>query len=212
MVNVLLVGLGNPGYDGTRHNVGFDFLDLVAKNMSLKWSKSKFQADLCNVQINVPRVKVTSTNYVDLFDKIITNSSLDLKFEDSILNCTIFLIKPTTFMNSSGIAVKEFLKYKSISHDIFGNMRILVFHDELDKKLGKIRVMVKKSSHNGLKSLDNSIGMNYYKIGVGIDRPQIGDISNYVLGKFLKNERAIIDNTLINLADKILQIIGILIA
>ena len=103
----------------------------------------------------------------------------------------LFLLKPQTYMNLSGksaIAAKNHYK--------LGLSDIVVFHDELDIDLGSIRHKVGGGSagHNGIKSLDSSIGKDYHRIRMGIGRPVGGiDPSDYVLGKFSKDEQLEID-------------------
>ncbi len=133
-------------------------------------------------------------------DEIIKNYDLKIhsqKFMSDIfigeISQKIIAIKPKTFMNLSGksvLAAKSF--YKIELKDI------LVFHDEIDLDLGKIKVKVGggNAGHNGLKSIDATIGVGYTRIRLGIGRPEnINiEISDYVLGKFNKTEREMVEN------------------
>lgn len=99
----------------------------------------------------------------------------------------IFLLKPLTFMNLSGEAVRPFLDYYKID---VGQM--VVIYDDLDLPVGKIRLRLKggHGGHNGIKSIINQLGTNEFKrIRVGIDRPQHEPVVNYVLGKFRDEEK-----------------------
>lgn len=94
------------------------------------------------------------------------------------------LIKPMTYMNLSGEAVGEIMRfYKLTPEDVF------VFHDDLDLPPGDVRVKQGggNAGHNGLKSLDAHIGANYWRVRIGIGRPENKDqVSDYVLSNFSK--------------------------
>lgn len=108
--------------------------------------------------------------------------------EGNLFDCRFYLVKPSTLMNLSGKAV-DFFK-KSINPD-----EIIVVHDDLDMKLGKFKLKSGGSSagHNGIKSVSDSIGPDYYRLKIGIDRPLDRiDVVDYVLGKFSNIEYQII--------------------
>lgn len=97
----------------------------------------------------------------------------------------IILLKPQTFMNVSGQSVyPASFFYKLKPEDI------VVFHDELDLAPGKVRV--KKgggtAGHNGLKSIEQNLGPEYWRVRMGIGRPPPEDVTNYVLGDFFQAE------------------------
>jgi PTH1 family peptidyl-tRNA hydrolase len=104
----------------------------------------------------------------------------------------ILFLKPTTFMNISGksvIAVKNF--YKIDIDDI------IVIHDDIDLPFGALRF--KKGGghggHNGLKSIDKSIGKDYIRVRMGIGKPEYkSQIINFVLNDFTQEEDNIIDS------------------
>ncbi len=101
------------------------------------------------------------------------------------------LIKPTTYMNLSGKAVIPLMQFYKPERD-----QILVVHDDLELATGKVRMKFGggNGGHNGLKSIDNSIGKDYWRLRVGIDHP--GDpnlVSSYVLGQFTPDEAAVLD-------------------
>lgn len=105
----------------------------------------------------------------------------------------VIAIKPLTYMNRSGISVKEIKSFYKIPLE-----NIIVFHDDLDLALGKIKIKTGGSAggHNGLKSIDSMIGKNYHRVRLGIGRPQNDayEISDYVLGKFSKDDKKVIDS------------------
>jgi len=98
----------------------------------------------------------------------------------------VFAIKPLTFMNNSGICIKELIEYFKI--DV---KNVFVFHDDMDIDLGKIKVKFGGSSagHNGIESLDKNIGKNYSRIRIGIGRPKKSATgADYVLDNFSNDE------------------------
>jgi len=101
---------------------------------------------------------------------------------------TFILLKPSTFMNRSGKAVRYWLQKEKISKE-----NLLVVVDDLNLPFGKIRLRGKGSAggHNGLKSIDQLTGGNDYarlRIGIGDDYHK-GQQANYVLGKWSAEEQ-----------------------
>lgn len=106
----------------------------------------------------------------------------------------IALLKPTTYMNLSGVAVKEALSKFSISTD-----QLLVVHDDLDIELGRIKVRKNGSSggHRGIESIISELGTkDFIRLKIGIGRDSSIPSDEYVLGNFRPNEREIIDQSL----------------
>ncbi len=151
----LVVGLGNPGrkYDGTRHNVGFDVLDLIASRHRLEWESAPADA-------LVARWRAAS----------------------------VLLAKPLTFMNLSGQAVGELLRFYKID---LGDLFVVV--DDTNLELGRLRARPDGSAggHNGLKSLIGLLGTEEFarlRIGVGRGDDR-RDLADHVLAKFEPDER-----------------------
>tara|TARA_B100001093_G_scaffold416769_1_gene407536 strand:+ start:530 stop:1090 length:561 start_codon:yes stop_codon:yes gene_type:complete len=98
----------------------------------------------------------------------------------------VYAIKPLTFMNNSGICIRELIEYFKIDAE-----NVIVFHDDLDVEFGKIKTKFSGSSagHNGIASIDKFIGTDYSRVRIGIGKPknQI-DISDYVLQNFEEDE------------------------
>ena len=98
----------------------------------------------------------------------------------------VLAMKPTTFMNESGRAVGEAVRfYKLDLNDI------IVLHDELDLAFGKLRL--KKggghAGHNGLRSIDAHIGSGFTRVRLGIGHPgEKSGVHGYVLSDFAKSE------------------------
>jgi PTH1 family peptidyl-tRNA hydrolase len=100
----------------------------------------------------------------------------------------ILLLKPQTFMNDSGDAVQQALKFYKLDLDA-----LTVFHDELD--LAPFRVKVKvgggTAGHNGLRSIDASLGPDFKRVRIGIGHPGPGRkdlVTPHVLGNYAKRE------------------------
>ena len=106
----------------------------------------------------------------------------------------ILLLKPATFMNESGRAVGEALRFYKLEPDA-----LTVFHDELD--LAPFKVKVKQgggtAGHNGLRSIDQHIGPDFRRVRIGIGHPGHKDrVTDYVLGNYAKSEQDALANTL----------------
>ena len=98
----------------------------------------------------------------------------------------VILLKPATFMNESGRAVGEALRFYKI-----GNDALTVFHDELD--LAAFKVKVKQgggtAGHNGLRSIDQHSGPDFRRVRLGIGHPGHKDrVTGHVLGNYAKAE------------------------
>jgi peptidyl-tRNA hydrolase, PTH1 family len=116
-----------------------------------------------------------------------------LYLETIINNEKVIFLKPQKYMNLSGEVVKRYVDYFNIdSNDV------LIICDDLDTELGKIKIKYKGSSggHNGLKNIELHLSTSEYKrIKVGI-KNTFPDKKNYVLGKFSKEEKIQIDNSI----------------
>ena len=113
--------------------------------------------------------------------------------------------KPQTFMNESGRAVREASNFFKI-----GQERIIVFHDELDLPFGQVRV--KKggghAGHNGLKSIDENIGTDYFRIRIGISHPgEKEKVTGHVLGDLSKEDAETLQKILTSIAENISTLI-----
>ncbi|MCH7627548.1 MAG: aminoacyl-tRNA hydrolase [Proteobacteria bacterium] len=99
----------------------------------------------------------------------------------------VLLLKPATFMNESGRAVGEALRFYKLGTDA-----LTVFHDELD--LAPFKVKVKRgggsAGHNGLRSIDQHLGPDFRRVRLGIGHPGHKDrVHGYVLGNYAKAEQ-----------------------
>lgn len=114
----------------------------------------------------------------------------------------IIFVKPITYMNNSGNAVGEFVRYFNID-----NKDILVIQDDLDLNVGDYKLKMHSSSggHNGIKSIIASLGnQDFPRLKVGIGSVKKDEVIDYVLGKFSKSELEVL-NELFNTFDKIIN-------
>ena len=123
----------------------------------------------------------------------------------NIKETKVYAIKPLTFMNNSGICIRELLEYFKIDAE-----DVIVFHDDLDVEFGKIKAKFGGSNagHNGIASIDKFIGKDYSRVRIGIGRPkQKGKVNNHVLEDFSENE----DDQIKNITENIVKLIPTLI-
>ena len=113
----------------------------------------------------------------------------------------IFAIKPLTFMNSSGVCIKELIEYFKISaKDVF------VFHDDMDIDIGKVKVKFGggNAGHNGIESIDKNIGKHYSRIRIGIGRPETKSTgADHVLNNFSKDEKQNLEEVTNNIIESL---------
>lgn len=104
----------------------------------------------------------------------------------------VHLVKPLTFMNRSGNAVANFIRFYKVSPD-----QLLVVHDDLDMAPGRVKLVQGGGAggHNGIKSLVESLGTNnFFRLKIGIGRPGQGGVhqdfpvDKYVLSHFEKDD------------------------
>src|SRR5205085_11893126 len=100
----------------------------------------------------------------------------------------VLLLKPQTFMNDSGDAVQQALRFYKLGID-----DLTVFHDELDLAPFKVKVRVGGglAGHNGLRSIDAALGPDFRRVRIGICHPGPGmkdHATNHVLGNYAKSE------------------------
>ena len=151
----LIVGLGNIGskYDNTRHNIGFDVVDAMAKKFDVEFKTDKL-GDIANF-------KHKGRGY--------------------------HLLKPSTYMNLSGKAVRYWMEKLNIKKE-----NVLIVVDDLALPLGSIRLRGKGSDagHNGLKNINQELGGNNYprlRFGIGSDFSK-GKQIDFVLGEWKAEE------------------------
>lgn len=113
----------------------------------------------------------------------------------------VYAFFPLTYMNLCGSAVGEVVRFYKIPLD-----HVFVLHDELDLPFAKIRVKRGGGAggHNGLRSLDRSIGSEYWRLRFGIDHPGHKDlVASYVLSNFSKAEQQILPTAFSHIATEL---------
>ena len=127
-------------------------------------------------------------------------------YEDVINGEKVIFIKPVTYMNLSGDAVRKYVDFYKIS-----NEDILIIQDDLDLPVGAYRLKYNSSDggHNGIKSIINCLGTQEIprlKIGIANDKNE--DTKDYVLSKFSKGELSLIENNLSLYKDIVIDFIN----
>ena len=163
MKNIKLIyGLGNPGkqYELNRHNIGHLVIDALSDYFFAQWSST----DVCE------------------YAKVQRPEDL----QESSLASEFYLVKSKTFMNDSGKVLAYFAK-KGIKPE-----EVMVIHDELEKAFGTMAIRQGGSArgHNGLRSIISLFGADFWRLRVGISRPQRKEqVSSYVLSNFTPDEQ-----------------------
>jgi PTH1 family peptidyl-tRNA hydrolase len=149
----LIVGIGNPGteYDRTRHNVGFEAIDRLARRIAPgEIARSKFQGAV---------------------------------LESTLTEDKVLLLKPTTFVNRTGQAVSEAIRFYKLTPE----EDLLVLVDDTALPCGRIRIRESGGTggHNGLRDITSHLGTDRWaRVRIGIDAPGQIPLSSYVLGRF----------------------------
>ena len=119
----------------------------------------------------------------------------------------VLVAKPLTYMNLSGDSVAEFVNYYKMDPET----EIIVIYDDIDLDPGQIRIRKKGSAggHNGIKSIIGRLGtQNFYRVKVGVGaKPQGWDLADYVLGRFSKEEREVVNKAIEQAADAVEMIL-----
>ena len=113
----------------------------------------------------------------------------------------VYAIKPLTFMNNSGICIRELIEYFKIDAE-----DVIVFHDDLDVEFGKIKAKFGGSDagHNGIASIDKFIGKDYSRVRIGIGKPKDKmEVSDFVLQNFDEDEMLGLEKITNNITDSI---------
>jgi PTH1 family peptidyl-tRNA hydrolase len=157
---LILAGLGNPGpkYAGNRHNIGFMAVDEIARRWRFGPERSKFQAIVQEGSIDAPAGPMKA-----------------------------LLMKPQTYMNESGRAVGEAMKFYKLKP-----ADVVVFYDEIDMAPGRFRMKLGggAAGHNGIRSITSQIGPDFRRARMGVGHPgQKELVHGWVLSDFHKVEQ-----------------------
>ena len=114
----------------------------------------------------------------------------------------VLLVKPATYMNSSGEAVGPLMRKRGI-----GLADLIVVVDDVDLELGKLRIRGQGSpgGHNGLKSVQAALGSDeYVRVRAGVGRPKVaGEMVDHVLSRFAPYEKEPAENLIARAADAV---------
>ena len=176
----LVIGLGNPGieYQFTPHNLGFLAVDRIAEQCGVKVSNRHCRA-------------LTARALIESGGK----------------SEEVLLAKPETYMNLSGMSVRELVA----EYEAEPEKDLVVVYDELDFPLGTLRIRQRGSSagHNGLESIMGALGSEEFvrvRLGVGPEHP-VRDGARYVLSQFKKSQYKLVDEVLERAADAVKMIV-----
>jgi PTH1 family peptidyl-tRNA hydrolase len=118
----------------------------------------------------------------------------------------VVLLKPLTWMNESGRAAQQALRFYKLAPEA-----MVVFHDELDLPAGRIRVKAGggHGGHNGLRSIDQHVGPHYWRVRLGIGHPGDRDrVAGYVLHDFARADRDWLDKLLDAVAKEVPDLVA----
>lgn len=175
----LVVFLGNTGakYANTRHNVAWLFADALPFARDLQWQQ-KFKGQYASIDVV----------------KLLANAN-----DAEKLPKKIYFLKPETFMNLSGESIIEIAQFFKIPAQ-----DILVVHDELELAPGTVSLKWSGGlgGHNGLRSTKAVLATaDFWRLRIGIGRPNHNDIAGYVLSNFSQDEQILLSQIFMPLAN-----------
>ncbi len=163
----MIVGLGNPGseYANTRHNVGFRVVDAFAAKQGAEAWRKERKQ----------------------------------KGEVALLSSSklgkLILVKPTTYMNESGVCVQKLCSYYKIPPE-----EVVIVYDEINLEVGEVKLSMSGSAggHNGLSDIISRIAPRFARIRVGIGGKPHKEmpLADYVLGKFSSDDESVVSATM----------------
>ena len=173
----IIVGLGNPGkeYENTRHNVGFNSLDVLSAKYNIPIREAEHKA-------------LVGKGYIE--------------------GQKVILVKPQTYMNRSGEAVREISDYYKIDTE----SELIVIYDDISLGVGTLRIRDKGSAggHNGIKSIIEHLSSQVFlriKVGVGDKNPNM-DLADHVLGHFNSDDSKIMKESFEKAAGAAVMMLG----
>ena len=165
----IVVGLGNPGreYARTRHNVGFDVIDVLSEKHHIQLTKNAMHGQIGEGFVGGEKlVRFQAQTAQAVYD-----------------GQKLLLVKPQTFMNLSGQCVTELVSWYKPEMD-----HLLLVYDDIDLPLGKLRMREKGSAgtHNGMRSVIGLLGRQDFprlRVGVG-KKPEGWELADWVLSHY----------------------------
>lgn len=175
----LVVFLGNYGkeYASTRHNAAWLLEENLPFKSDFNWQE-KFKGAYCVLQ---------KEKIVSIAEQVCGVENLKVA---SNITPKIYFLKPETYMNLSGESIAELAGFYKIKPE-----EILIVHDELELQPGQVSLKWSGGlgGHNGLRSAKACLGTaDFWRLRIGIGRPDHPDVAGYVLSNFTSDERTIL--------------------
>jgi len=177
----LIIGLGNPGkeYKNTRHNIGFLFVDEIAKHLK---------------------------THEFVYNRKLKSEIVEVNHKLKAISYKLFLAKPQTFINKSGDAVLALMKFYPPTEDLpkgdkIKPENILVVHDDIDILWSNFKFSFGRSSagHKGVESIIKALKTkNFWRLRIGIQLSTKKHISanKIILKKFTPAELKTLNQTI----------------
>ncbi|AEJ20594.1 aminoacyl-tRNA hydrolase [Gracilinema caldarium] len=190
----LIIFLGNHGkeYQKNRHNAGWLLWEAsqMASYMSLQ---KKFKSQYGSIDYGKLKNLRSLIEWQEKGKDLAVEGSKTLQLPESHPD-KIHCLLPETYMNRSGDAVIEAVTFYKIKPE-----NILVVHDELELPLGTVSCKFSGGlgGHNGLRSIKAHVGTaDFWRLRIGIGRPEHNDIASYVLSDFSRDEMPVLEQVL----------------
>lgn len=215
----IIIGLGNPGeeYQESRHNIGFRVVDYISK----KYGGSFHFDKKSNSEISEIKIDPVKS----------AKDGAALRQFNRVNGERVLLVKPQTFVNNSGEAVKKLMKNcpdsalrnrgSSISQREIGK-NLVVIHDDLDIPFGKMKLSFGRSSggHKGVESVIRALkSEKFYRVRFGTFNSQLvkirkikdkkkrlGEMNKFVISSFGSSEKPKLNKLIKEAAEKVLQL------
>ncbi len=180
----LVVFLGNPGteYRKTRHNAGWMVADVLSEVGGAPTVELRWQ------------------------QKFGSGSSGGLTCRSAFGGNTVQLLKPQGFMNRSGDSVQAAANFFKVAAG-----SCVIVHDDVELPFGSVafRLGGGSAGHNGLRSVSAALGTpDFWRLRIGIGRPQRGDVSSFVLCRFSPDEESFLADYLLRTSDILVEILS----
>ena len=173
----IIAGLGNPGkeYENTRHNAGFNTLDVLSAKYNIPVREAEHKA-------------LVGKGYIE--------------------GQKVILVKPQTYMNNSGEALREITDYFKVDPE----SELIVIYDDISLDVGMLRIRDKGSAggHNGIKSIIQHLSTQVFlriKVGVGDKNPNM-DLADHVLGHFSSDDSKVMKESFEKAAEAAVMLLG----
>ena len=172
----LVVFLGNYGkeYASTRHNAAWLLEENLPFETEFLWQE-KFKGSYC---------VLSKEKIISIAEQVCGKENLKIAAN---IPPKIYFLKPQTYMNLSGESISELAAFYKIKPE-----EILIVHDELELQPGQVSLKWSGGlgGHNGLRSTKTCLGTaDFWRLRIGIGRPETPDVAGYVLSNFTADER-----------------------